>query len=51
MGGRVSYLAAATVSLRISDGDHGFFCNQRPSYNARAAAEAWALTLTFLRGR
>jgi carboxymethylenebutenolidase len=39
------------IDVEISDGDHGFFCDQRPSYNPRAAAEAWALTLTFLRGR
>jgi carboxymethylenebutenolidase len=39
------------IDVEISDADHGFFCDQRPSYNPRAAAEAWALTLTFLRGR
>lgn len=32
----------------FSDADHGFFCDQRPSYNAKAAAQAWALCRTFL---
>ena len=32
----------------ISYADHGFHCDERPSYNAEAAAEAWALTLAFL---
>ncbi len=29
--------------------DHGFFCDQRASYNPVAARQAWALTLEFLR--
>ncbi|WP_347157030.1 dienelactone hydrolase family protein [Pontibacter chitinilyticus] len=37
------------VNVEISDADHGFFCNERASYNAEAAAEAWELTLSFLR--
>ena len=32
----------------ISYADHGFYCDERPSYNAEAASEAWALTLAFL---
>jgi carboxymethylenebutenolidase len=36
------------VSAEFSDADHGFFCDERASYNAAAAAEAWALTLAFL---
>lgn len=36
------------VSVEISDADHGFFCDQRGSYNATAAAEAWPLTLAYL---
>ena len=39
------------IDVEISDADHGFFCDQRASFNARASAEAWPLTLTFLRGR
>lgn len=39
------------LNVEISDADHGFFCDQRASYNARAAALAWDLTLTFLRSR
>lgn len=28
--------------------DHGFFCNERASYNAKAAADAWQRLKTFL---
>jgi carboxymethylenebutenolidase len=37
------------INVEISDADHGFFCDVRPSYNPTAAAEAWALTLAFLK--
>ena len=37
------------VSVEFSDADHGFFCDARSSYNPTAAAEAWPLTLAFLR--
>jgi carboxymethylenebutenolidase len=37
------------VDVEISDGDHGFFCDVRPSYNPTAAALAWSLTLDFLK--
>jgi carboxymethylenebutenolidase len=36
------------TQVAISDADHGFFCDQRASYNASAAKQAWALTLAFL---
>jgi carboxymethylenebutenolidase len=36
------------ASAEFSDADHGFFCDERGSYNAKAATEAWALTLAFL---
>ena len=36
------------VSVEFSDADHGFFCDQRASYNAQAAAQGWALSLEFL---
>ena len=36
------------VNVEFSKADHGFFCDARASYNAAAAAEAWALTLAFL---
>ncbi|ALW86961.1 hypothetical protein AUC43_18885 [Hymenobacter sedentarius] len=35
------------INTVISYADHGFNCDERPSYNAEAAAEAWALTLAF----
>lgn len=34
----------------ISFADHGFFCDQRPSFNAAAARDAWALTTSFVAG-
>jgi len=37
------------VNVEFSFADHGFFCDERASFNAPAAAESWALTLTFLR--
>jgi carboxymethylenebutenolidase len=36
------------IDVTISYADHGFFCNERASYNAKAANEAWALTKEFL---
>lgn len=37
------------VNVEFSAADHGFFCDQRASYEPRSAREAWALTLEFLR--
>lgn len=37
------------VNVEFSDADHGFFCDVRASYNAAAAAQAWPLTLAFLK--
>lgn len=39
------------TNVEFSDADHGFFCNERPSYNEEAAKEAWALTLAFLENK
>jgi carboxymethylenebutenolidase len=36
------------INVEISDADHGFFCDARPSYNPAAAKEAWSLTTSFL---
>ena len=36
------------ANVEFSDADHGFFCDARQSYHAKAAAQAWSLTLTFL---
>lgn len=41
--------AKAFMNVEISYADHGFSCDQRPSFNATATREAWALTLSFLR--
>ena len=37
------------VNVEFSHGDHGFFCDERASYEPRSARQAWALTLEFLR--
>jgi len=34
----------------FSFADHGFFCDQRASYNPDATRDAWALTISFLNG-
>jgi len=36
------------INTVISYADHGFHCDERPSYHPEAAKEAWALTLAFL---
>jgi carboxymethylenebutenolidase len=36
------------TNVEISDADHGFFCDARPSYSPVAAAHTWALVLAFL---
>jgi carboxymethylenebutenolidase len=35
------------VQVTFSGVGHGFFCDERPSYDANAARQSWALTLTF----
>ena len=37
------------VNVEFSEADHGFFCDERASYNPVAAAQAWPLTLAFLK--
>lgn len=37
------------VYVAFSDADHGFFNDERPSYNASAARQAWAMMGEFLR--
>jgi carboxymethylenebutenolidase len=36
------------IETLFSFADHGFFCDQRASYNPEAARDAWALTTSFL---
>ena len=36
------------VDVVFGNADHGFFCDARPSYHAASAAQAWALTTSFL---
>jgi carboxymethylenebutenolidase len=37
------------INTVISYADHGFNCDERPSYSPEAAAEAWAFTLAFFK--
>lgn len=37
-----------TEIVRYADADHGFHCDERPSFEAAASADAWARTLQFL---
>jgi carboxymethylenebutenolidase len=37
------------VNVEFSQADHGFFCDERASYELHSARQAWALTLEFLR--
>ena len=39
------------INTVISYADHGFNCDERASYNAMAAKEAWAATLAFFENR
>ncbi len=45
---RLRELKKTFVNVEFSDADHGFFCDQRGSYNAAASSEAWPLTLAYL---
>jgi carboxymethylenebutenolidase len=36
------------LEVTFSDAEHGFFCDQRSSYNPRAAQLSWSLSLSFL---
>jgi carboxymethylenebutenolidase len=35
------------INVEFSDADHGFFCDERASFNADASELAWGLTLEF----
>jgi carboxymethylenebutenolidase len=37
------------VNVEFSRADHGFFCDERATYEPHSARQAWALTLEFLR--
>ncbi len=39
-----------TEIVRYPGAEHGFFCDERPSYNAEASADAWPRTLTWFDG-
>ena len=37
-----------TEIVRYPDAEHGFFCDERPAYNAAASADAWPRTQDWL---
>ena len=37
-----------TEIVRYPEAEHGFFCDERPAYNAEASADAWPRTLDWL---
>ncbi|HEY6328305.1 MAG TPA: dienelactone hydrolase family protein [Blastocatellia bacterium] len=37
------------INVEFSKADHGFFCDERSTYNQKAAEQSWALSLEFLR--
>ncbi len=39
------------VNVVISYADHAFSCDDRPNYNADAAAEAWAMSMAFFKNK
>lgn len=46
--------AAATASVpteivRYAEADHGFHCDERPSFHAESSSDAWRRTIAFLR--
>ncbi len=45
---RLRELKKTFANVEFSDAEHGFFCNERGTYNATASAEAWPLTLAYL---
>ncbi len=41
--------ARPTEIVRYAEADHGFLCDERPSYNADAAADGWARMVAWFR--
>jgi carboxymethylenebutenolidase len=48
--GRLKQLGKGFQSYVYRGAGHGFFCNERGSYNPTAAADAWQKTMDFLAG-
>src|SRR5215468_5803362 len=44
---RLAALKKDAETVVYKGADHGFFCNERPSYNAEAAKDAWGRLLKF----
>lgn len=45
---QLKYANKEFINVNISYADHGFNCDDKASYNPKAAKEAWAMTLAFL---
>jgi carboxymethylenebutenolidase len=46
-----SVVAGASVPteiVRYADADHGFHCDERPSFHAESSSDAWQRTIAFL---
>jgi carboxymethylenebutenolidase len=41
-------MAHKQMPVYLYDADHGFFCDQRPSFDAAASEQAWQRSLEFL---
>jgi carboxymethylenebutenolidase len=37
-----------TEIVRYADADHGFHCDERPSFHAESSSDAWQRTIAFL---
>jgi carboxymethylenebutenolidase len=44
---RLAELGKDAETVVYPGADHGFFCDERPSFNAEAAQDAWRRLLTF----
>jgi carboxymethylenebutenolidase len=44
----VASSAVPAEVVRYADADHGFHCDERPSFHAESSSDAWARTLAFL---
>ncbi len=49
VSGALSRAKKPFIEIVFSDGDHGFFCDERPSFHADSAAMAWGLSKSFFK--
>jgi pimeloyl-ACP methyl ester carboxylesterase len=46
--GVVAGVSVPTEIVRYADADHGFHCDERPSFHAESSSDAWQRTIEFL---